>query len=312
MIITPDTMKLLFTGFKAVFNDAWAQTPTHAFDIAMKTSSGTSREAYPWLGQFPQLREWVGDRHIKSVETQGFFIDNLKFESTVTVKRESIEDDQYGVFAPMFRNMGRVARLHPDQLVFGLLKNGFNSFCFDGLPFFDEAHPAFDENGAPITASNMQPAPAGYSGPAWFLLDAKQAVKPLIFQERLPYDFQSVVSDTDSRVFLRDEYSYGIRARVNAGFGLWHMAFGSQAPLTFDNYAAARAAMQMLRGDQGGLLGVSPTLLVVPPALEAAGRTLLKASSVSTYDSTNLSIPAVPVTNIWFESADLIVTPFVA
>lgn len=67
---------------------------------------------------------------------------------------------------------------------------------------------------------------------------------------------------------MTDEYLYGVRARANAGFGLWQLAFGSRAPLTAANYAAARASMSSIKGDQGRVLGIRPNVLVVPPALE--------------------------------------------
>ena len=279
----------------------------------MKIQSGTSQELYAWLGQFPQLREWLGERQFKSVETFDYFIKNKKFESTVNIPRTSFEDDQYGLFAPMFTNIGRVTKLHPDNLVFSLLKQGFTAPCYDRQPFFSAAHPSFDGDGNAVTYSNLLLPPSGVAaGPAWFLLDIKQAIKPIIFQERLPYEFQSLVSDSDEYVFIKDEYVFGVRARVNVGFGLWQTAFGSTAPLTPDNYAAARIAMQMLRGDQGGLLGIDPNLLVVPPQLEADARTLLKATSVGGLETVGAAQLAVPVTNIWHDSADLLVTPFVA
>ena len=103
-----------------------------------------------------------------------------------------------------------------------------------------------------------------------------------------------------------------MRARVNAGYGLWQLAFASKAPLTQDNYAAARAAMMSLRGDRGGVLGINPNLLVVPPSLEKDGRTLLKATSVADIVTVGGAQQAVPGTNVWHESADLIVTPFLA
>ena len=31
---------------------------------------------------------------------------------------------------------------------------------------------------------------------------------------------------------MTDEHVYGVRARVNAGLGLWQMAYASKAPLT--------------------------------------------------------------------------------
>jgi len=72
----------------------------------------------------------------------------------------------------------------------------------------------------------------------------------------------------NEHVFKNDEYLYGVRARVNAGYGLWQLAFGSKADLTAANYAAARAAMMDFRADGERVLGVRPTTLVVPPSLE--------------------------------------------
>ena len=92
----------------------------------------------------------------------------------------------------------------------GLLRDGFTSKCYDGQNFFDANH-YYNVNGAVTLVSNFQ---AG-AGPAWYLLDTSHEIKPLIFQEREPYQLQSVVQDTDDYVFSKDEYLYGIRARVN-------------------------------------------------------------------------------------------------
>jgi phage major head subunit gpT-like protein len=203
----------------------------------------------------------------------------------------------YGVYAPMMEQMGRAAKVHPDQMLFYLLANGFTIDCYDGQPFFDADHPGFGPDGVPISVSNLQPA-EGTAGPAWFLLDTKQPVKPLVWQTRIPYNFTTIMKDTDRGVFLRDEYLFGIRARVNAGFGFWQCAYGSVQPLTAANFALARAAMATLRGDQGQILGIEANTLVCGPSNEAAARLLLKATSVEA------------TSNIWHESADLIVTPY--
>jgi len=41
-------------------------------------------EIYGWLGQFPQLREWIGQRHVHNLKAHSFTITNRKFESTVS------------------------------------------------------------------------------------------------------------------------------------------------------------------------------------------------------------------------------------
>nr|WP_255327039.1 Mu-like prophage major head subunit gpT family protein [Pseudomonas aeruginosa] len=86
--------------------------------------STTASNTYGWLGQFPKLREWIGQRVIKDMAAQGYQITNKLFESTVGVKRTDIEDDNLGVYGPLMQEMGRAAGAHPDELVFALLKAG--------------------------------------------------------------------------------------------------------------------------------------------------------------------------------------------
>lgn len=66
------------------------------------------------------------------------------------------------------------------------------------------------------------------SDTAWFLLDASQPIKPLIYQERkAPQFVQQTEMDSDS-VFLRKKYRYGVECRGAAGYGFWQMAYGSE------------------------------------------------------------------------------------
>ena len=87
---------------------------------------------------------------------------------------------------------------------------------------------------------------------------------------------------------------------MNAGFGLWQLAYGSKGNLDPDNYAAARAAMMDFRADGGRILGVRPTVLVVPPELEARALQVLNAQLTENGGS-----------NVWANTAQLIVTPYV-
>ena len=61
----------------------------------------------------------------------------------------------------------------------------------------------------------------------WFLMDTKQFLKPLIFQERKPYKFVNLNRETDQNVFMQNKFLYGADGRCNAGYGFWQMAYGS-------------------------------------------------------------------------------------
>ena len=86
------------------------------------------------------MREWIGEREIQALAAYDYLIKNKKFEMTIGVPRDDIEDDKYGVYTPLFSNMGEAAALHPDELVFGAMMEGFTAKCYDGLSFFNEAH----------------------------------------------------------------------------------------------------------------------------------------------------------------------------
>ncbi|MEN6521272.1 MAG: Mu-like prophage major head subunit gpT family protein [Armatimonadota bacterium] len=60
----------------------------------------------------------------------------------------------------------------------------------------------------------------------WYLLATNWVVKPIIFQSRVPVEFAALESASENG-FMRDQYIYGVRARYNAGFGLWQTAYGS-------------------------------------------------------------------------------------
>ncbi|CUH80721.1 Mu-like prophage major head subunit gpT family protein [Tropicibacter naphthalenivorans] len=297
MIVNASNLALAFKGFKSVYTDAFLNAPVDWDKIAMVVNSDGSEEEYGWLGAFPQLREWIGPREVKSLTAHGFAIRNRKFESTISVSREKIEDDKLGVFKPMFSEMGQLAKTHPEEMIFALLAAGFDTECFDGQNYFDTDHPGFDKNVEETTYSNMQDG----TGEPWFLLDTSRAVRPIIWQERVKYEFTEITAANDTHVFLQDEYVYGVRARVNAGFGLWQLAFGSKAELNTDNYASARAAMMNFRSSEGRILGVKPKLLLVPPSMESAALKLV-----------NSDLGSGGETNEWKGTADLIVTPYLA
>jgi phage major head subunit gpT-like protein len=295
MIVNPQVLDLAFKGFKTVVTDAMLQAPAHAKDIAMTVPSASRDETYGWLGAFPAMREWLGPRHVKNLVANGFTIQNRKFESTLEISRDDIADDKLGIFKPMFAEMGQAAARHPEELVFGLLASAFTTSCYDGQFFFDTDHPVTDADGNVTLVSNT----GGGAGTPWFLLDTSRGVRPIIWQERERYEFQQLTQENSEYVFLTDRYLYGIRARVNAGFGLWQLAYGSRQALNAASYAAARAAMMGFTADGGRKLGIAPTVLVVPPSLEEAGLNLL-----------NTEFGAAGASNPWKGTAKLIVTPY--
>lgn len=277
MIVTSASVAALQVGFKKNFQDAFsANRPNSDFNqVATTIVSSSKSETYGWLGKFPKMREWVGDRVIKDMAGFGYSILNKDFEATVGVDRNDIEDDNLGHYSPLFQEMGMSAAQQPDDLTFGLLKAGATTLCYDGQYFFDTDHPSFDEAGAAITVSNVDVS--GGVAPFWYLLDTSRPLKPLIYQERKKPEF---IAKTDPKasdsVFMSKEFLYGVDARCNVGFGLWQLSYASNAALNGDNLDAAIQAMRGLKDSNGRPLGVKPNLLVVGPTLRSAANKTVK------------------------------------
>lgn len=69
----------------------------------------------------------------------------------------------------------------------------------------------------------------GVQDTEWYLLDTSKAIRPFVFQNREDPKFTMRTQDTDAGVFERDEYTYGVKARGNAGYGLWFLAAKARA-----------------------------------------------------------------------------------
>jgi len=141
VVINQNTLQSVYTGFNTVFQQAYDGAATILRQLAVIVPSSTRQEEYKWLGQFPGLREWIGERVVKDLSVDGFVIKNRDFEATVAVDRNDIEDDTIGLYRPMIEQLGESAKQHPDELIFDLLVKGFASNGFDGVTFFSLSHP---------------------------------------------------------------------------------------------------------------------------------------------------------------------------
>lgn len=70
------------------------------------------------------------------------------------------------------------------------------------------------------------------TGYQWFVLDTTREIRAIILQERsdVPVEFAALDNpNANESVFMRDMLYYGVRARYGVGYGLWQLAYGSNA-----------------------------------------------------------------------------------
>jgi phage major head subunit gpT-like protein len=299
MIINRQNLDGLRVGFKTAFQGQLAQTTPLYTRVSTVVPSTNKSEDYGWLSKIPNVREWFGERVVQNMSEASYLIKNRPFELTIGVDRDDIEDDNLGIYTPMFQMFGESVAAWPDQLVWPLLPAGFATNCYDGQFFFDTDHPVLDANGVPQPVANTD----GGSGTAWYLLDVSKVLKPLIWQLRKAGQFVSLDRVDDPNVFTKKEFQYGWDGRGNSGFGFWQFAWGSKQTLNSANYNIAFAALQGMKGDYGRplnvLTGATKPLLVVPASLRAAALQLVNAQN-----------DAAGASNVNYQTADVLVVPW--
>lgn len=265
----------------------------------MIKSSGASN-TYAWLSQFPAFREWVGNRLHKLAKERAYTVANRKFENTLDVNRTDFEDNNLDMYASIAFSYGQSVPDLMNDLMFGALKAGFSSICYDGQFFFDTDHPVApneDGSGTAATVSNMQ---AGTLEP-WVLLCTNRAPQPLYLQERMAAEFVGKVDPSSDKVFETDVFSWGGRWRGDAVYGFWQLAFGSQAAFNQANFEAAYKAMLKFKGDGNRPLNIRPNLLVVGPDNQSAAEAVIKAAQ-----------NAAGASNVNYNKVELYVSPMLA
>jgi phage major head subunit gpT-like protein len=302
MIITSTVLTTLRTALRDEFRARMADIDAKPIWKLLATiiPSSTKSNTYGWLGAFPQMREWIGERVIKDMAEFAYQIINKKFESTLGVDRTDIEDDNLGQYRVLAREMADEFERFMNRNVAALISGGFANLCYDGQKFFDKEHPVYpntDGTGTAAEVSNIVGSGAEAGSP-WALLSLSGSLKPFIAQQRSQPEFEEITDTKNDSVFMLDRYMYGIRYRGSFGYGLWQQAVGSKAPLTAANYEEARLTMQTLKRDGGDPLGITPTHLIAGPTNEAAARAILSRELINGGES-----------NPNYHTAELIIVP---
>lgn len=313
--VTNTMLEALRVGFRADFEEGKAKAAPQWQMAATHVPSSSSSNTYGWLGQFPKLKEWVGNRVFQDIAEHEYTVANKLYEATVSIPLTAIEDDELGVYKPLYLEMGYAAAVHPDELVFGLLAKGHETLCSDGHTFFDTEHIVYaneDGTGESVQVSNnLSPVVSGGGAKnaatavtPWYLLDVSRPLRPLLFQERNTPELQVITNPDNDHVFTTDSIPFGVRYRCNAGYGFWQMAIRSTEPLDAVAFERALMAMRNFTADGGRPLGLGRSgneglLLVIPSVHLSSARKVIVANTLDNGSS-----------NIWYNAATIVDCPW--
>lgn len=297
-------------SISVAYNDAFVQGMDTAYpdkdlykQLAYVAPSTAKTEEFGWLAQVPRIREWIGDRHIGNIARYAMTVTNRKFESSLHLQRDEVEDESWLQKVNLALALGEEVDRHKNELVMGLLQSGFTTLGYDGQTFFNANHPVVSASGATNLVSNFQ---AGAGNP-WYLMDLTSSVfRPIVYTNRREFGLRAMLDEQDEQVFMRDEFRWGVDGRCGAGFALWQKAYASRQALSATNFDAAVQSMMQVTRDGGGPAAVRATHLVCGPSNRAAAKALLNTEQTAIAIGTG----GAAVSNYNYGAVQLIVTPY--
>lgn len=111
----------------------------HLMDVAALTTqvnSNSRSEDYAWLGDVPQVREWIGDKQIGSLKDYDYAIKNKDWYAGFAIDRDELDDEQISAIMPRVDSLAMAMSEHQMELVSDLIINGTTGIAYDGTAFF--------------------------------------------------------------------------------------------------------------------------------------------------------------------------------
>lgn len=108
--------------------------------LSMFFTSDQASETYPWLGNAPKMREWIGGRNAKGFRDNKLTIANTHFEATIEILVSEMRRDKTGQVMLRIQELAERANAHWASLLSTLIVNAESTVCYDGQYFFDTDH----------------------------------------------------------------------------------------------------------------------------------------------------------------------------
>jgi phage major head subunit gpT-like protein len=106
---------------------------------AMVIQSTGAYEKMGWLGAMPAVRQWIGELNAKQLNDYDYTIRNLKWEASVPVEQDDLDDDQTGTIQMIPGFLVDRIMAHPEELMVALATGGTSGLAYDGVAFFSNA-----------------------------------------------------------------------------------------------------------------------------------------------------------------------------
>lgn len=173
------------TSYRQLFADLYVnKQPGFWQTYAEKITGNSEYVQFNFASNFPQMREWKGDRIEKWVRSHTMTAKLKTFENTMTLRRKTVEylDKNLGIVSSTIRNfMATGAQAYDQECIRELTAaSDLGNTCFDGVALISASHP-YGSAGA--TWSNL----ASGTNYSWTAQDAgRQAMREFTLENGEP------------------------------------------------------------------------------------------------------------------------------
>lgn len=102
--------------------------------------SDQASETYPFLGQSPAFREWIGGRQPKGLLVNSLTLTNRHYEASLEIAVRDARRDKSGQIIARVNEFADRAVTHWASLLSSLILGGAATVCYDGKYYFDTTH----------------------------------------------------------------------------------------------------------------------------------------------------------------------------
>lgn len=107
MIINQENLVAMFQAYITRWQAGIQRVQGNPIDFLFTDfPSTTEANFYGWIDLIPGFREWLDERVFNDVNGQNYVVANRLFECSVAIPATKIQDDTYGMFAPIIEMQG--------------------------------------------------------------------------------------------------------------------------------------------------------------------------------------------------------------
>lgn len=140
-ISDPLQIQAMYQSLDTSYQAGIEEAAPFADKIAQRVPSTARSTRHVWIPSTGKFKKYVNEKDVQRLTARTWVVENEKYEDTIEISEEDVEDDQIGMLAVSARMIGNAAAKWPDDMIVECIQKASSTLAFDGQFFFDTDHP---------------------------------------------------------------------------------------------------------------------------------------------------------------------------